>query len=152
MNTAITITRENLTITTDQSLFDFDKIYNFISGKSYWAEGIPMEILKRSVENSLSFGLFCDKEQIGFARVVTDYATFGYLADVFIDEKFRGRGLSLWLMETIFAHADLKGLRRWLLATRDAHGLYEKFGFKGLSKPERMMEIVNADIYKPIPE
>ena len=145
------VTKENFSITTDQTLFDFDKIYDFISKKSYWAEGIPMETLKRSVANSLSFSLFSGKEQIGFARVVTDFATFGYLADVFIDDKFRGRNLSIWLMETIIAHPELQGLRRWMLATRDAHGLYEKFGFNSLSKPERMMEKVNPSIYKAFP-
>lgn len=148
MNKIISVTRNEYLITTDQSLFNFDAIYDFISKQSYWAAGIPMETLRKSVNNSLSFGIFIGKEQIGFARVITDYATFGYLADVYIDTRFRGNGLSRWLMETILSHPELQGLRRWMLATRDAHGLYEKYGFTSLSKPDRMMEIVRPDLYK----
>ncbi len=147
----ISVRKGDYLLTTDQAIFDFDKIYEFIAKQSYWAEGIPFSTLKKSVSNSLSFGLFYKESQIGFARVVTDYATFGYLADVFIVPEYRGKGLAHWLMENILSHPELQGLRRWMLATRDAHGLYEKYGFKPLSKPDRMMEITHADIYKTGP-
>ena len=138
-------------VTADQSKFDFNKIYQFISKSSYWAEGIPMMVLKKSISNSLSFALFYKEQQIGIARVVTDYATFGYLADVFIDPEFRGKGLSKLLMNFIMSYPQLQGLRRWMLATRDAHDLYEKYGFKLLEKPERIMELVDKDIYTRSP-
>ena len=145
---SISVTNKNYLITTNQQVFNYEKIYDFISNQSYWAAGIPMDILKRSIANSLSFGLFYNGEQIGFARVITDYATFGYLADVFIDPKFRGKGLASWLMETILSHPALPGLRRWMLATRDAHGLYEKYGFTKLLNSERIMEISKPGIYQ----
>jgi len=135
-------------ITTDRSRFDYERIYDFLSRQSYWAQGIPMEVMKRSIENSLSFGLFHEAEQIGFARVVTDYATFAWLADVFIDEAFRGQGLGKWLMETVHGHPGLQGFRRWILGTRDAHGLYEQFGYAPLAKPEIYMERYRPEIYR----
>jgi GNAT superfamily N-acetyltransferase len=118
--------------------------------QSYWAEGIPIEIVKRSIENSLCFGVYKTSQQIGFARLVTDYATFAYLADVFILESFRGQGLSKWLMETIVSHPDLQGLRRWMLATRDAHELYRKYGFTAIASPERWMERHFPEVYREI--
>ena len=128
------------TITTDPSRFDYERIFDFISRRSYWARGIPMDVMKRSIENSLCFGLFFEEEQVGFARVVTDYATFAWLGDVFIDEAHRGKGLGKQLMETIHGHPDLQGLRRWMLATSDAHGLYKKFGYAAPARPEIYME------------
>ena len=134
-------------ISTDRDKLDFDTIYNFLS-ESYWAKGIPREIVVRSMQNSLCFGMFSGAEQVGFARVISDYATYAYLADVFVVEPYRGRGLAKWLMECIVAHPQLQGLRRWTLATRDAHELYAKFGFKPLAKPDRFMELHNAQIYE----
>lgn len=144
----IPASKGDFTITTDQKDFDFEMLFQYLSKESYWAEGIPMSVLKKAVSNSMSFALFFKNEQIGFARVITDYSTFGYLADVFIIHEYRGQGLSRWLMDYISAHPELQGFRRWLLATRDAHGLYAKYGFTPLSKPERMMEITRPDIYK----
>lgn len=134
-------------ISTDKSRFDLTLIHNFLT-TSYWAAGIPLEIVRRSIENSLSFGLYREDQQIGYARVITDYATFAYLGDVFILEPFRGQGLSKWLMEVIVTHPDLQGFRRWILLTKDAHGLYKKVGFTGVATPERYMERFFADVYE----
>ncbi|MCO6491307.1 MAG: GNAT family N-acetyltransferase [Phaeodactylibacter sp.] len=134
-------------ITTDQSRFDYERIYDFISRQSYWAQGIPMDVMRRSIKNSLCFGLFCEQEQVGFARAVTDYATFAWLGDVFIDEKHRSKGLGKWLMKTVHEHPDLQGLRRWILATGDAHGLYAQFGYSPLAKPGMYMERYEAGVY-----
>lgn len=139
--------REGFAITTETSFFNIEFIHAFLS-QSYWAENIPIETVQQSIDNSLCFGVFHLGRQIGFARVITDKATFAYLADVFIDEAYRGQGLSKWLMEEIMAHPDLQGLRRMMLATRDAHGLYTKFGFTELTNPERWMQIHQSDIYK----
>ncbi|MCB0568970.1 MAG: GNAT family N-acetyltransferase [Phaeodactylibacter sp.] len=136
------------TITTDQALFDFEKAHDFIARQSYWGQGIPMDTLRKSAAHSLSFGMFHGAEQIGFARVVTDRATFGYLADVFIDEAYRGQGLGKWFIATILAHPELQGLRRWMLATRDAHGLYAQNGFTPLKKPETFMERHDPEVYQ----
>lgn len=131
-------------ISTDPARMNVAMIHDFLT-RTYWAEGIQESTVRRSIANSLCFGVFCSGRQIGFARVVTDRATFAYLADVFVLEGFRGRGLSKWMMETIVAHPDLQGLRRWLLATRDAHELYRKYGFTGLPVPGRFMERSDAD-------
>ena len=139
--------REGFAITTETSFFNVEFIHAFLSN-SYWAKNIPLETVQQSIDNSLCFGVFHLGRQIGFARMITDKATFGYLADVFIDEGYRGQGLSKWLMEEIMAHPDLQGLRRMMLATRDAHGLYEQFGFSALSFPERWMQIHQPDIYQ----
>lgn len=128
------------TISTDPQKMDVEVIYSYLS-RSYWAEGRTKATVEKSLRNSLNFGVFDEQgAQVGFARVITDYATFAYLADVFILEEHRGHGLSKRLMETIMAHPDLQGLRRWSLATRDAHGLYEQFGFTPLPKPEIWMQ------------
>lgn len=139
--------REGFAITTEISFFNVEFIHAFLS-RSYWAENIPLETVQRSIDNSLCFGVFHLGRQIGFARVITDKATFAYLADVFIDEAYRGQGLSKWLMEEIMAHPDLRGLRRMMLATRDAHGLYKQFGFSELTFPQRWMQIHKPDVYK----
>ncbi len=128
------------TITTDKSCLQIEIIQKFLSEDSYWAQNRPLEQTKMAIENSFCFGLYFNGNQIGFARVVTDFATFAYLGDVFILNEFRGRGLSKWLMEVIINHPHLQGLRRWILATKDAHGLYSQFGFDGLKFPERWME------------
>ncbi|MGY3212353.1 GNAT family N-acetyltransferase [Mucilaginibacter sp. HD30] len=128
-------------ISTDNSLLDINLIYNYLDEDSYWATGISFDKVERSIKNSLCFGVYLNEIQIGFARVITDKATFGYLADVFILPEFRKQGLSKWLVQTIMAHQDLQGLRRWSLATVDAHGLYAQFGFTEITNPERWMQI-----------
>ena len=133
-------------ISTDKSLLNISIIHEFLAN-SYWAKGIPCEIVERSIENSLSFGLYKDSDQIGFARVITDYATYAYIGDVFVLETFRGQGLGVWLMETIMAHPELQGLRRWSLLTKDAHWLYERVGFTPIPAPERYMEKTVPNIY-----
>lgn len=135
------------TISTDKQRLDMDVIQRFLSERSYWAMSRTPEQTETAIENSICFGLFTGGDQIGFARVVSDRATFAYIGDVFIVEEFRGRGLSKWLMEAIVSHPDLQGLRRWVLATRDAHALYEKFGFHELTFPERWMERPAPDAY-----
>jgi GNAT superfamily N-acetyltransferase len=122
-------------------------VHAFLS-RAFWAQEIPREIVARSIEGSLCFGIYKGKQQVGFARVISDFATYAYLADVYVLEAFRGQGLSKWLMECIMRHPDLQGLRRWALATRDAHGLYSKFGFGPPAYPESLMEILDFDIYK----
>lgn len=143
----IEVSREaEFVISTDPDRLDIDAIHAYLSS-SYWAAAIPRDVVERSIRGSLCFGLFAGKEQIGFARVVTDRATFGYLADVYVLERYRGLGLAKWLMSVIMAHPDLQGLRRFALVTRDAHGLYEQYGFAALASPRRHMEIVRPDLY-----
>ena len=141
--------RGEFLVTTDRMRLDLDMVHGFLM-QSYWAAGIPREVFVRSVESSLCFSVFENEKQVGFARVITDYATYAYLADVFILESHRGKGLSKFLMQCIVAHPQLQGLRRWTLATRDAHGLYEKFGFTPLKSPDRFMERHSPDVYKKI--
>ncbi|MEC5387486.1 GNAT family N-acetyltransferase [Uliginosibacterium sp. H3] len=133
--------------TTDQSRFDLTAIHAFLS-QTYWAPGVPFETIERATRNSLSFGILHGDEQVGFARVVTDKATFAYLADVYVLEAHRGHGLSKRLMEFILAHEDLQGLRRFLLFTKDAHGLYAQYGFKEVPDPSRVMERFNPTPHK----
>jgi GNAT superfamily N-acetyltransferase len=132
--------QEHYKISTDKSELQIDKIADYLS-RSYWANGRARETIERSIQNSLCFGLFFHDRQIGFARVVSDQATFAYLCDVFIVEEFQGNGLGKWLMSVVMNHPDLQGLRRWTLATRDAHGLYRQFGFTELKNAENWMEI-----------
>jgi len=136
-------------ITTETHRFDLDAIHRYLSEESYWARGIPREIVVRSIQHSLCFAILerASGAQAGFARVTTDRATFAYLADVFVLPDHRGRGLSKWLMRVILAHPELQGLRRWLLATQDAHGLYAGFGFVALPHPERLMQLHFPNIY-----
>src|SRR4029453_12923626 len=136
--------REGYTLSTDKARLDRAAIHGFLQD-SYWAKGIPQQVVDKSIHNSLCFGLYEGEHQVGFARVITDFATFAYLADVFVLPSPRGRGLAAWLMEIIRAHPELQGLRRWVLATRDAHSLYKKSGFRGLEDPGRFMEIVNRE-------
>lgn len=139
--------RDGFTISTDRSKLDRETIHEFLHG-CYWAKGIPRDVVDRSIEGSLCFGVFEDGRQVGFARVITDSATFAYLADVFVLESHRGRGLAAWLMECILIHPDLQGLRRWMLLTHDAHPLYRKSGFRDLAHPERVMEMTFPGIYE----
>lgn len=135
-------------ISTDQDELDFDVVYSFIAS-SYWAQGMPKNVLEKAIRNSFCFGVYAEEgEQVGFARLITDKATFAYLADVFVIESQRGQGLSKWLVQTIIDHPDLQGLRRMVLATRDAHGLYAQFGFKAIENPEMLMQIWQPNIYQ----
>ncbi|MEH2322863.1 MAG: GNAT family N-acetyltransferase [Nostoc sp.] len=134
-------------ITTDVNQLDLNIIHQFLAS-SYWAKGLPLEVLQRSIQNSLIFGLYKGKQQIGFARLITDHATFAYVADVFILEPFREQGLGKWLIETIISYPELQGLRRWLLATKDAHELYRRFGFTELKNSDRLMEKWSPDVYQ----
>lgn len=134
-------------ISTDRARLQIDRIHKFLTEESYWAKERTLQQTITAIENSLTFGVYQGENLIGFARVVSDYATFAYIGDVFITEEFRRRGLSLWLMETIVGHPDLQNLRRWILATRDAHALYEKFGFAALRFPERWMEKTAPNAY-----
>lgn len=133
-------------LTSDRSRFDVEAIHAFLSGV-YWSPGIPRQIVQRAIDNSICFGVLLDGQQVAFARVITDKATFAYLADVYVLEEHRGKGLTRRMMESISVHPELQGLRRMMLATRDAHGLYAKFGFKPLSAPERMMEVHVPNAY-----
>jgi GNAT superfamily N-acetyltransferase len=135
--------RENLLISTDPGLLDMGAICDFLS-RAYWAKGRPRERIELSLQNSLVFGIFDNGRQIGLARVVTDYATFAWLCDVFVHEDYRKQGIGKWLMASILSHPELQGLRRFLLATRDAHGLYHQFGFTPMKDPERWMERFNG--------
>jgi GNAT superfamily N-acetyltransferase len=135
-------------ISTDPGLLDVALIHDFLAHRSYWAIGRPLDVVRRSLDNSLCFGLYELGRQIGFVRVVTDRATFAWLCDVFVLEAYRGRGLSKWLMECVMGHPDLRGLRRVLLGTRDAHGLYERYGFTPLADPTRFLEVFRPDVYR----
>ena len=136
-----------IAITTDRDRIDRDLVHRYLSDESYWAAGIPRELVDRSIDHSLCFGVFDGDAQVGFARVITDHATFAYLADVFILASHRGRGLGKQLMAAIHAHPSLQGLRRWQLVTRDAHSLYEQFGWTKLENPARYMERVVKNAY-----
>ena len=134
--------RDNFTISTDPARLDSDAIAEMLT-RAYWAQGRPRERVDRALANSLVFGLYAGEKQIGLARVISDYAIFAYLCDVFIHEDYRAHGLGKWLMQTIHSHPDLQGLRRWTLVTRDAHSLYNQFGWTRLNDPNSWMEILN---------
>jgi len=140
------IEKNNYLISTDKSKIDIDYVHGFLS-QSYWSPGVPMQVVKKAMKGSLCFGVYYNDTQIGYARMVTDKATFAYLADVFIDKDHRGKGLAKWLVEMILAHPQLQGLRRILLATKDAHKLYEQCGFTSINNPERYM-VYNPTGYK----
>ena len=133
-------------ISTNPARLDIGAIHAFLS-RSFWAEGISKKLIARSIEHSLCFGLFYDRAQVGFARVITDRATFAYLCDVYVLAEHRGKGLGKWLIDAVTAHPDLQGLRRFQLVTRDAHGLYKRFGFKSPQHPARHMEIFKHGMY-----
>lgn len=135
------------TISTDKSKLNIAVVHGYLSNHSYWAKNIPLEKVERSIAFSFCFGVYQQTEQIGFARLITDYTTYAYLADVFILPSHRGLGLSKWLMAFITANPELQGLRRWVLATQDAHGLYAQFGFEPYDKPERLMQRRDIDGY-----
>lgn len=134
-------------LSTDPARLDLDFIHGFLT-QSYWAKGISRELVVRSIENSLCFGVYALNAQVAFARTVSDFATYAYLGDVFVIEPYRGHGLGKWMMECIRQHPRLQGLRRWTLLTRDAHGLYSQFGFTPLKKPDRYMELHDPEVYE----
>jgi GNAT superfamily N-acetyltransferase len=134
-------------ISTDQDRLDVDLVFRFLSEESYWSPGIPRAVVERSINNSMCFGVYHGEFQVGFARIVTDKATFALVADVFILEAHRGKGLSKWLMHEVMEHPDLQGLRRLLLLTSDAHSLYAQFGFTEIGNPGRFMEVWYPDVY-----
>lgn len=141
------LTMKGFYISTEQTKFNFDLIYQFIS-TSYWAKNIPVTTMQAAIKNAFCFGIFDDcNTQVGFARVITDKATFAYLADVFVIESQRGKGLSKWLIDTIVNHEELQGLRRIMLATKDAHGLYAQYGFKPIDNDQSIMQIWQPDVY-----
>jgi GNAT superfamily N-acetyltransferase len=154
MNKILEETRNGFLISTDKTKLDIAYIHHFLAAESYWAENIPLKTVRRSIRNALCFGIYHHQKQIGFARVITDKATFAYLGDVFIQKEFRGRGLSKWMMATIHRHPELQQLRRWWLGTRDAHGLYEQFGWTRITSDmaQRFMQKVTPDVYKNNPE
>jgi GNAT superfamily N-acetyltransferase len=134
--------RGEFLVSSDPARMDLVWIHDYLANESYWAKDLPFQIFQSSIENSLCFGIYQKTAQVGFGRVISDYATFAFLADVFIDDKYRGQGLGKWLVESILAYPELQGLRRWMLFTRDAHGLYEQYGFSPLTHPEKVMELV----------
>ena len=141
---------QGFSISTDNQKLSVTLIHRFLSEESYWAKNIPLAVVQRSINHSLCFGLYHQGEQIGFARLVTDKATFAYLADVFILRDYRGKGLSKWLLQTIHAHPELQGLRRWLLGNKDAHSLYAQFGWKAIPEElaARFMQVHYPDVYQ----
>lgn len=139
------LNKDQYFISTDKTKLNKAVIHKFLSD-SYWAKGISLSLIEKTIENSICFGVYKNIEQVGYARVITDYTTFGYIADVFIVEAHRKIGLSKWLMSAILDHPELQGFRRWMLATKDAHSLYEKFGFTSLKNPAQFMELHNKDI------
>jgi len=141
MPQTLEVKKDNFTISTDPSRLDMDAIADMLT-RAYWALGRPRERTERAIANSLVFGVYDGDKQIGIARIVSDYAIFAYLCDVFIHEDYRARGLGKWLMETVRSHPDLQGLRRWVLATHDAHGLYKQYGWTPLENPQNWMEIL----------
>jgi GNAT superfamily N-acetyltransferase len=143
----IEMKRDGYTISTDRRRLDLAGMHRFLAS-SYWSPGLPFDVLTRAVAGSLCFGLYHNREQVGFARVVTDSATFAYLCDVYLLPEHRGRGLGGWLMDAVVGHPALQGLRRFVLVTRDAHRLYERFGFRPLARPEGYMEVHQPDVYQ----
>ncbi len=136
--------RDPFTISTDPARLDFDVIHGYLQ-RAYWSPGVPREVVEKAARHSLCFGVYEGDGQIGYARVISDYAVFAYLADVFILERYRGQGLGKWLVACVLAHPDLQNLRKWMLATRDAHGLYAQYGFRPLPTPAMIMERRSPD-------
>jgi len=143
----IELEKDHFLLSTDPERLDLAVIHAFL-GESYWAKGIPREMVARSIANSLCFGVYSDGRQVAFARVISDFATYAYVADVFVLMPFRGRGLGKWMMESILQHPRLQQLRRWSLVTEDAHGLYAQFGFTPPKRPEAYMERYDEDLYQ----
>ena len=145
--TDISQSKNGFFISTDKAKLDIESIHQFLSTKAYWCLNIPRATVERAVENSICFGIYDGRKQVGFARVITDAATIAYLGDVYVLEEYRGKGLSKWLMETITSHPDLQGLRRWILLTSDAHSLYKQFGWKEIADPTKWMDRHDKNVY-----
>jgi GNAT superfamily N-acetyltransferase len=145
--THINIYKNEFSISTDRAKLDIDSIHQFLSTEAYWCRGIPMHTVQAAIRNSLCFGVYQHEKQIGFARVISDFATIAYLGDVYILDEYRGKGLSKWLMEIIMNHPSLQDLRRWILVTGDAHGLYRQFGWTDITDPTKWMELHNKNVY-----
>jgi GNAT superfamily N-acetyltransferase len=143
----LTIYKDGFCISTRKKKLDIDAIHQFLSTKAYWCLNIPKDKVQTAIRNSFCFGVYQNKKQIGFARVITDFSTIAYLGDVYILEEYRGLGLSKWLIETVMNYPDLQGLRRWILLTGDAHGLYRKFGWTDISDSTKWMELYNKNVY-----
>lgn len=149
METTGDLSKDGYLISTDPDMLDIPMIHQYLTGESYWANNIPVEVVQKSIANSFCFGVYHQHKQVGLARLVTDKATFAYLCDVFILKEHRGKGLSKWLLTTIHAHPDMQGLRRWMLGTRDAHSLYAQFGWTLVKEEQfaRFMQVHNPDVY-----
>jgi GNAT superfamily N-acetyltransferase len=145
--TNVTIHKNEFCISTDKNKLDIDSIHHFLSTQAYWCLNIPKATVELAIQNSLCFGVYKEDKQIGFARVISDFATVAYLGDVYILQEYRGKGLSKWLIETIMNDPNLQGLRRWVLLTRDAHGLYRQFGWTDVADPTKWMEVHNKNAY-----
>jgi len=143
----VEVARGEYVVSTDKGRIDLKAVHAFLAG-TYWSPEIPESVVRRAIAGSLCFGIYRGAEQVGFARVITDRATYAYLSDVFVLDAHRGRGLAKWMMEVIMAHPSLQGLRRFALSTRDARSLYEPFGFETVANPDRQMEILRRDIYR----
>ncbi|MDO6431508.1 GNAT family N-acetyltransferase [Flavitalea sp. BT771] len=143
----ITAIKDDYLITTDKTKLDVQFIHHFLSTEAYWSKDIPLDTVQHSIRNSLNFGVYHLDKQVGYARIVSDFATVAYLGDVFIIPAHRGKSLSKWLMEQVMGHPDLKGLRRWILLTRDAHALYSQYGWQSIASPDRWMEVHHPDVY-----
>lgn len=146
--TILTKYKDKFCISTDKTKLDIDSIHEFLSTKAYWCLNIPKDKVQTAIQNSLCFGVYHNEKQIGFARIISDFSTIAYLGDVYILEEYRGKGLSKWLIETIMSHPNLQGLRRWILLTGDAHGLYRQFGWTDLADPARWMELHDKNVYQ----
>ncbi|MFZ1281903.1 MAG: GNAT family N-acetyltransferase [Ignavibacteriaceae bacterium] len=144
----ITVYKDDHCISTNRAKLDVNAIHNFLSTQSYWCQNIPIQTVIKSIDNSLNFGLYYKDKQIGYARIISDFSTMAYLADVYVLPEHRGKGLSKWMMQVIMSHPELQGLRRWMLLTADAHGLYKQFGWKEIANPDRYMELHNKNIYQ----
>jgi GNAT superfamily N-acetyltransferase len=138
--------QDEYVISTDPARLDLAWTHDYLTNDAYWAQGISYRVFEKSTENALCFGVYHQERQIGFARVISDYATFAYLADVFISKEYRGRDLGRWLVKCILGYPELQGLRRWMLLTSDAHGLYERYGFIPVRHPEKVMEKVTLEV------
>ena len=145
--TDVTIYKDEFCISTDKTKLDVDSIHAFLSTKAYWCLNIPKDTVQKAIQNSRCFGVYQNEKQIGFARVISDFSTIAYLGDVYILEEYRGNGLSKWLIETIMSDPNLQGLRRWILLTADAHGLYRQFGWTNIGEPEKWMTVHDKNVY-----
>ena len=145
--TDVTIYKGGFCISTDKAKLDVDSIHGFLSTKAYWCLNIPKDTLITAIQNSRCFGVYQNEKQIGFARVISDFSTIAYLGDVYILEEYRGKGLSKWLIETIMSDPNLQGLRRWILLTADAHGLYRQFGWTNIAEPDKWMTVHDKNVY-----